>query len=44
LLHDQIGTGPDGAVRVSPGWATTDEHVDALLTALRSIAAPLAAR
>lgn len=38
MLHDTIGTGPDGAVRVSPGWATTDDDVDCLLRAVRTLA------
>lgn len=35
--HRTIGTYPDGAVRVSPGYFTTDEEVDAFLGAMGAI-------
>ncbi len=39
LLHQLIGTGDDGAVRVSPGWKTTGGEVERFLEAVRSLAA-----
>lgn len=37
--HRVLGTFPEGTVRISPGWATTTEEIDLLVTALREIAA-----
>jgi cysteine desulfurase family protein len=37
--HKQIGTFPDGAVRVSPGHFNTDEELAALIDALEQLAA-----
>lgn len=39
LLHRALGTAPDGAVRASPGWATTDDDIGRLLDALRRVIA-----
>jgi cysteine desulfurase/selenocysteine lyase len=38
LLHEAIGTGSDGGVRVSPGSGTTPEHIEVLLDAVRAMA------
>ena len=38
LLHQAIGTGCDGGVRVSPGSGTTPEQIDCFLDAIRSMA------
>lgn len=38
LLHDVVGTGPDGGVRASPGPATTDGDVDAFIGAVAALA------
>jgi len=37
--HRTIGTWPEGTVRVSPGYFTTDEDIDIFLEAIRAIAA-----
>lgn len=37
LAHQALGTGPDGAVRVSFGAQSQDEHVDAALDALATL-------
>lgn len=37
LLHESLGTAPDGAVRVSLGWSTTTEDVDRFLAAILEI-------
>ena len=37
--HRQLGTYPDGAVRASIGYFNAEADVDALLEALRQIAA-----
>ncbi|GJM18181.1 MAG: cysteine desulfurase [Phycisphaeraceae bacterium] len=37
LLHQLIGTGDGGAVRASPGWATTDAEIDAFLEAVGTL-------
>jgi cysteine desulfurase / selenocysteine lyase len=39
LLHEQLGTSPDGCVRVSPGYFNTGDEIKALTEALGSIAA-----
>lgn len=36
--HRTIGTYPDGTIRVSPGYSSTEADVDAFLIALRAIA------
>lgn len=36
--HREAGTHPDGAVRVSPGWFNTPEHIAEFLRAVRTIA------
>lgn len=36
-IHKELGTFPDGAVRVSPGHFNTVEEIDALIDALRQI-------
>jgi len=37
LLHARLGLGEAGGVRVSPGWATTDEDIDRCLEAVRAV-------
>jgi len=37
LLHDAIGTGTDGGVRVSPGSGTSPEQIDTFLDAIRTM-------
>ncbi|MEZ6096443.1 MAG: aminotransferase class V-fold PLP-dependent enzyme [Pirellulaceae bacterium] len=39
MLHETIGTSPDGGVRVSPGVYTTDEEIDLFLSAIRELVA-----
>lgn len=39
LMHRRLGTFPDGAVRISPGHATTRADIDHLLAALSKISA-----
>lgn len=36
--HRALGTFPDGTIRVSPGWRTTEAEIDLLIAALREIA------
>lgn len=36
--HREAGTHPDGAVRVSPGYFTTDEEIEIFLKAIKEIA------
>lgn len=36
--HRALGTFPDGTIRVSPGWNTTEAEMDQLIAALREIA------
>ena len=38
VLHRQLGTAPDGCIRVSPGYFNTPEDIDALIDALKQIA------
>ena len=38
MAHKTIGTFPEGTVRVSPGYFTTDEDIDTFLEAVRIIA------
>lgn len=38
LLHDAIGTGSDGGVRVSPGSGTTPEQIDQFINAIGAMA------
>ncbi len=38
LLHQAIGTGSDGGVRVSPGSGTTPEQIQVLLGAIKAMA------
>ena len=38
LLHKQMGTFPDGTLRLSPGFFNTEEEVDTVAAALRKIA------
>lgn len=37
--HQALGSFPQGAVRLSPGWATTDDEVERTAEAIRSICA-----
>ena len=37
VLHEQLGTSPDGCVRVSPGFFNTSDDIDALTDGLRAI-------
>ena len=37
LLHEAIGTGGNGGVRVSPGFSTTPEQIDILLSAIQAM-------
>tara|TARA_Y100000815_G_C13150142_1_gene427682 strand:+ start:47 stop:496 length:450 start_codon:yes stop_codon:yes gene_type:complete len=39
LLHQAIGTGEAGAVRVSPGWASTEAEVDLFIRGIETIVA-----
>lgn len=39
IAHKTIGTFPEGTVRVSPGYFTTDEELDTFLEAVKAIAA-----
>jgi selenocysteine lyase/cysteine desulfurase len=36
--HQGLGTYPEGTVRISPGYFTTEQHIDACLEALRALA------
>jgi len=36
--HRALGTFPDGTIRISPGWSTTEAEIDQLIAALREIA------
>ena len=36
--HKTLGTFPQGTVRFSPGWFTTDEEIDTTISAIRTIA------
>ncbi len=36
--HRALGTFPDGTIRISPGWSTSGEDIDALVNALRQLA------
>jgi len=36
--HKTLGTFPQGTVRFSPGWFTTDEEIDVAISAIRTIA------
>ena len=38
LLHDVVGTGPDGGVRASPGPTTTNDDVEAFIGAVGALA------
>ncbi|MEM1185398.1 MAG: aminotransferase class V-fold PLP-dependent enzyme [Planctomycetota bacterium] len=38
LLHEAMGTAPDGAVRASPGAQTTDDEIDRFIEAIRALA------
>ena len=38
VLHTQLGTLPDGCLRVSPGFFNTEEEISALIEALTQIA------
>jgi selenocysteine lyase/cysteine desulfurase len=38
VLHQQLGTVPDGCVRVSPGYYNTPDEIDTLTAALAQIA------
>jgi len=37
-LHEQLGTAPEGAIRISPGPYNTEEEVDQAISAVRQIA------
>ncbi len=41
LAHQTLGTHPDGAVRISPGWFTTHEDIRQALRAIRAVAETL---
>ncbi len=43
LLHEALGNGERGAVRASPGWATTAEEIDRFLSLIDGLAAGRAA-
>ncbi len=44
-MHESLGTGASGGtVRLSPGWATTLEEIDATLKAIAEIASPTKTR
>ncbi len=36
--HRTIGTFPEGSIRVSPGWGTSDDEIDAFLQAVEQLA------
>ena len=38
FVHQQMGTYPDGTIRISPGFFNTDEEIDILISALNDIA------
>ena len=38
LIHQQLGTAPRGAVRMSLGPTNTSDHVEAAIAAVRTIA------
>ncbi|MEO0629558.1 MAG: aminotransferase class V-fold PLP-dependent enzyme, partial [Planctomycetota bacterium] len=38
LLHEALGNGERGALRVSPGWATTDDEIDRTLACVELLA------
>ncbi|MBM4053234.1 MAG: aminotransferase class V-fold PLP-dependent enzyme [Planctomycetes bacterium] len=38
FMHQQMGTYPDGTVRISPGLFNTEEEIDILISALNNIA------
>ncbi|HHT9124423.1 MAG TPA: aminotransferase class V-fold PLP-dependent enzyme [Candidatus Brocadiia bacterium] len=38
LAHKNIGTFPDGTVRISPGYFNTDDEIEEAITALKKIA------
>lgn len=38
FAHEALGTAPQGTVRVSPGFTTTEEDIDGLIDAIRQIA------
>ena len=37
LIHEYIGTFPNGCVRISPSFYTTDDEVDAFIFAVQQI-------
>ena len=39
LLHEALGNGEHGALRVSPGWATTEYEIDRMLACVEMLAA-----
>lgn len=41
LIHTHLGSKPEGTLRISAGHTTTDEDIDAVLAALRSIVSTL---
>lgn len=40
LAHKTLGTFPEGALRISPGWFTTEEEVQDTLSALAALTSP----
>jgi len=38
LAHKTVGTFPGGAVRISPGYFTSDDDIDRLTEVMRAIA------
>jgi cysteine desulfurase / selenocysteine lyase len=39
LMHKSLGTWPEGAIRLSPGYFTTEEEIDQTVTAIEQIVA-----
>lgn len=37
-MHESLGTAPAGSVRLSPGWATTDDEIDRTLGVVKELA------
>ena len=36
-LHRELGTAPEGAVRISPGYFNTEDDIDRCLSALEQL-------
>ena len=39
LAHRTLGSFPEGALRLSPGYFNTEEEIDAVIEAVRALAA-----